>query len=72
MSSSDDHTCPLCGALNHCALTGAGHTPVECWCTEARIKPDALARIPAVLLNKACLCPHCANDSHDKSRVTDA
>lgn len=52
--------CPLCGGNNQCAPAAAGHFDVACWCTTAAISPEALARVPAELVNKACLCPRCA------------
>lgn len=55
-----NHTCPLCGGANQCAPAAAGTFAVECWCTTAAISPDALARVPAELVGKACLCPRCA------------
>lgn len=53
-------TCPLCGGANQCAPATAGTFAVECWCTTAAISPEALARVPAELVGKACLCPRCA------------
>lgn len=52
--------CPLCGGANRCAPASAGGLDVACWCTQAVISPEALARVPANLVNKACLCPRCA------------
>lgn len=55
-----NHICPLCGGANQCAPAKAGSLDVACWCTTAEISPQALALIPAELVNKACLCPRCA------------
>lgn len=52
--------CPLCGGANQCAPARAGRLDVECWCTKATISPQALARVPAEWVNRACLCPRCA------------
>ncbi|HEX5362312.1 MAG TPA: cysteine-rich CWC family protein [Fluviicoccus sp.] len=52
--------CPLCGGANDCAPASTGRLDVTCWCTTAAISPEALARVPAELVNKACLCPRCA------------
>lgn len=52
--------CPVCGGSNHCAPAAAGTFDVECWCTKAIIRPEALARVPANQIDKACLCPRCA------------
>jgi ribosomal protein S18 acetylase RimI-like enzyme len=53
-------TCPLCGGANDCAPATAGSFQVDCWCRTTSISPEALARIPAERVNKACLCPRCA------------
>lgn len=52
--------CPLCGGANDCAPASTGRLDVACWCTTAPISPEALARVPPELINKACLCPRCA------------
>ena len=60
MQPLPNHICPLCGGANQCAPAKAGTLEVECWCTTASISPEALARVPAELVRKACLCPRCA------------
>lgn len=52
--------CPLCGGDNHCAPAQAGHFDVACWCRDATISREALARIPADQVRRACICPRCA------------
>ena len=52
--------CPVCGGANQCAPAQAGSFDVPCWCRTASISPEALARIPADAINRACLCPRCA------------
>ena len=52
--------CPLCGGANQCAPASTGSLDVPCWCTKASISREALARVPAELVDKACLCPRCA------------
>lgn len=52
--------CPLCGGANHCAPASLGTLEVECWCTKVVIDREALARVPADSIDKACLCPRCA------------
>ncbi|QSI75546.1 cysteine-rich CWC family protein [Niveibacterium microcysteis] len=61
MKALPNTVCPLCGGANSCAPAQAGRLDVECWCTKTIISPDALARVPAELRNKACLCPRCAS-----------
>jgi hypothetical protein len=62
MQSLPNYVCPLCGGANQCAPAEAGRLDVDCWCTKASVSPGALARVPAHLVNKACLCPRCAAD----------
>lgn len=52
--------CPLCGGANECVPASTGRLDVECWCSKTAISATALARVPAELINKACLCPRCA------------
>ncbi|HTO20667.1 MAG TPA: cysteine-rich CWC family protein [Pseudomonas sp.] len=58
--------CPLCGAANQCAPASAGHFDVECWCTQATVSPQALQRLPADQVDRACLCPRCAAGVEDR------
>ena len=60
MKALPNTICPLCGGANRCAPAAAGTLDVPCWCTQARISREALSRIPADLVDKACLCPRCA------------
>ncbi|CAB5720928.1 Uncharacterised protein [Delftia tsuruhatensis] len=55
----DASLCPLCGRSNRCAVMEGGD-PGGCWCMDAPISPDALARIPQDARDLACLCPTCA------------
>lgn len=52
--------CPLCGGANNCAPAAAGSLDVPCWCSTVAVSKEALAQVPAGLVNKACLCPRCA------------
>lgn len=52
--------CPLCGGANGCALAAADGGTGECWCSTARIAPEALARIPAPERGRRCICARCA------------
>lgn len=38
----------------------SGNFDTPCWCQTASISPEALARIPQELVDRACLCPRCA------------
>ena len=55
----DTSRCPLCGQANQCAIV-AGLPPESCWCMNEPVSREALARVPADLQGKSCLCPHCA------------
>jgi len=48
----------VCGLANTCAIEAGSALP--CWCSDVEISAQALARIPAALVNEACLCPRCA------------
>ena len=52
--------CPLCGGPNDCRAAQTGSFEQRCWCADVAIDADALARIPAVERNLACLCRRCA------------
>jgi len=55
--------CPLCQQANQCAMEVArltGEPQPPCWCTQARFDAALLARIPAPLQGKACVCARCA------------
>ncbi|EYC52438.1 hypothetical protein AZ34_16170 [Hylemonella gracilis str. Niagara R] len=53
-------TCPLCGGANQCAPARAGTFDLPCWCRTTPVSAEALARVPAELRGRACLCPRCA------------
>jgi hypothetical protein len=53
-------TCPICGGPNACAPAACGRVDVKCWCTDAKIEPAALARVPESQRGRACLCERCA------------
>ncbi|MBD2836270.1 cysteine-rich CWC family protein [Pseudomonas sp. JM0905a] len=61
MSAPSDPTrCPLCGQSNQCTQADPTRAGQACWCFTAKIDPAALERIPAQEIDRACLCPHCA------------
>jgi hypothetical protein len=53
----DPHHCPLCGEPNSC---GMAEGKSSCWCFEASIDADTLARIPPEAQGKSCICRGCA------------
>lgn len=57
----DARTCPLCAQPNACAAAcGDAARAAECWCMQARIAPEVLARVPASARGLACVCARCA------------
>lgn len=61
--SLDASRCPVCGEANRCAIelereTGQPQGP--CWCMQAGVSPEALARVPAEARGLACICARCA------------
>ena len=63
MEALPNHTCPLCGAPNRCAVAAEGSFSVDCWCASVSVSAAALARVPEPLRGKACLCAACATAS---------
>jgi hypothetical protein len=55
-ASVDPRRCPLCGDGNACGIAEGKST---CWCFEATISPETLARVPAEAREKACVCRGC-------------
>ncbi|MEY4917132.1 MAG: hypothetical protein RL616_1045 [Verrucomicrobiota bacterium] len=51
--------CPLCGAANECQLCSPAAFKGRCWCADAEITDELLARIPENLRNRACICQSC-------------
>jgi hypothetical protein len=58
--------CPLCGGANRCAPAATGDFDVECWCRQVTVSPQALQRLPADQVDRACLCPRCAAGVEDR------
>ena len=55
----DPARCPLCAQPNKCGMA-AGEA--SCWCFEAQLALDALARIPEQARGVACICAKCGRD----------
>src|SRR5258705_10120559 len=58
-SPCNPERCPLCGEPNNCQLCGTGPYKGPCWCTQAKIPDELLARVPPGLRNRACICKDC-------------
>ena len=53
--------CPVCGQTNACAVAASGRFETACWCRDVTIGAAALARVPAALRGRACICSACAS-----------
>lgn len=54
------HLCPACGQPNRCAQAASDSPVTHCWCFEVDVKPQALQDLLPEALDRACLCPRCA------------
>ncbi|WP_373184792.1 cysteine-rich CWC family protein [Halopseudomonas sp.] len=70
MQPLPSNLCPLCGGSNQCAPAVEGSFDTPCWCLSVGVSMQALVRIPADQVNKACLCPACAAGSCTDERGT--
>jgi prepilin-type N-terminal cleavage/methylation domain-containing protein/prepilin-type processing-associated H-X9-DG protein len=55
----DTGRCPLCGQANECQLCAGSAYKGPCWCARVEIPDGLLARVPAELRNRTCICPRC-------------
>ena len=55
----DTARCPLCGGPNGCQLTTTSAYKGLCWCERTQIPDSLLARVPADLQRRVCICPRC-------------
>ncbi|WP_371365688.1 cysteine-rich CWC family protein [Pseudomonas sp. QL9] len=62
MTDIDPTRCPLCGQRNRCAQADPAADGASCWCFETAIDPVALQRIAPESVDRACLCPRCAQN----------
>jgi len=63
-SAFDPASCPLCGAANGCQLCSPAAYKGRCWCAQVEIPEALLARVPAELKNKSCICRACVMEFH--------
>ncbi len=50
-----DNICPLCEQINRCDASSSQ----GCWCMETQVPAELLAKIPAHLKGKTCICNGC-------------
>ena len=60
----DAGRCPLCGRPNDCQLCTTAAFKGPCWCAKMEIPEALLARVPADLRNRACICRGCVMKFH--------
>ena len=58
-SGPDPSVCPLCQRPNQCRLCTDTTYKGPCWCERVEIPAALLARVPAELRNRACICQDC-------------
>jgi hypothetical protein len=51
--------CPLCRQANDCRHCTAESHKGPCWCAQAKIPDELLARVPLEMRNRACICSDC-------------
>ena len=56
--------CPLCGSPNDCQLCQPVGQPAPCWCFQATLPAELLARVPENFRNRACICRACVEKFH--------
>ncbi|MGA2247687.1 MAG: cysteine-rich CWC family protein [Verrucomicrobiota bacterium] len=55
----DPARCPLCGGANDCLLCSPAACQGRCWCMSEEMPAELMARVPAHLRNRACVCRSC-------------
>jgi len=55
MANNDDSICPLCKQSNRCDVKASS----GCWCINTQVPKALLAKIPAHLKGKSCVCNIC-------------
>ena len=63
--------CPLCGGQNDCQLCTNAAYKGPCWCASTSIPGELLARVPAELRNRACICRNCVKAFHRETTATE-
>jgi hypothetical protein len=60
MDALPNHRCPLCGGPNACAPAKIGTLSTPCWCRDAVIASNVLAKVPEAQRQQSCVCAACA------------
>jgi Family of unknown function (DUF5522)/Cysteine-rich CWC len=66
----DPARCPLCGQSNDCRQCTSEVYKGPCWCMTMTIPDELLARVPAELKDKACICRACVMGWHEARKET--
>lgn len=62
----DAARCPLCGKPNECQRCTDAAYKGPCWCDKIEIPDAVLARLPADLRDRACVCRNCLEPNRSK------
>jgi hypothetical protein len=54
--------CPLCRRVNDCRQCVVETYKGPCWCERVEMPAELLARVPAELRNRACICAVCVSE----------
>ena len=65
----DPTRCPLCALPNVCGMA-AGEA--SCWCFDAQLAPEALARIPERARGVVCICAKCGSAPDEPRALIDS
>ena len=65
--SHNPSRCPLCGGANECQLCSPAIYKGPCWCARTAIPEALLAKVPAHLKDKSCICPNCVAAFHSRA-----
>ena len=71
-SECDNARCPLCGGPNGCQLTTTGAYKGLCWCERTQIPESLLARVPAELQRRVCICARCVEQELGRAPAPEA
>lgn len=64
---TDASRCPVCLALNDCRLCTSEAYKGPCWCEAVDVPDELLARVPAEMRNRACICRTCVESGQRRS-----
>jgi hypothetical protein len=63
-NNGDEARCPLCAQSNDCQQCTVSAYKGPCWCSAVKIPEALVARVPAELRGRACICRACVMKFH--------